>query len=232
MLVRGGIRGGRLLSPKIKLLWFLEITPLLVGLLVLAYLFFYHLLPLTGFHDEHSLIALLVSSLGLVLSSFIFIEIKYKKWVYSFDEKEFIIKKGIFEKLRYIIPYEKIQNVSVSRNPAELIFGLGTIHIETAATVPAESDLLLPGIEEYHDVVNELIGHSQKEKKGNSEEIHHIKMIQELHSIYERLGALTELLAKQHAQKQKNQFDYPSLSSYKKQILSHTNPLIESEQMR
>ena len=232
MLVRGGIRGGRLLSPKIKLLWFLEITPLLVGLLVLAYLFFYHLLPLANFSVEHSPLAFLVSGGILLVSGVVLIELKYKKWVYAFDEKEFIIKKGIFEKLRYMVPYEKIQNVSVSRSLPELTLGLGTIHVETAATVPSESDLLLPGIEEYHEVVNELIDHSQKEKKGNSEEIHHIKMIQELHSIYERLGALTELLAKQHAQKQKNQFDYPSLSSYKKQILSHTNPLIESEQMR
>ncbi len=198
MLIRGGIRGGKLLSSRIKILWFIEALPVIFGCILLLFLFFFVLLPSFGFHDAHSVIVLIVGSLVLFILALLFVELRYRTWVYALDEEELVIKRGILEKIRYLVPYEKIQDVTVSRSPLEVFIGIGTIHIETAATAKDHSEFLLPGIADYHDVANALIEHSQKAQvRAVSDQSHHEEMVKELKTVSETLDRISELLKDQ-----------------------------------
>jgi uncharacterized membrane protein YdbT with pleckstrin-like domain len=194
MLTRGNLPGGKWLSPRIKILWYIEMLPLAAAVLMVAYLLFYVLAPFfTGPKSDFSYdAAFLLISVIAIFAPYFAAELKYRKFIYAFNDNDLIIKKGIIEKIRYVIPYEKIQNVNISRSIAEGILGLGTLHIETAAHKSLEEDVILPGIENYNDVVNELMELSEKAKKTGvkHDDEYHTTMVQLLARINEQLMLL------------------------------------------
>ncbi len=71
------------------------------------------------------------------------------KWVttgYSMTEIQFVFSKGVFNRKKYMVGYEKIQNINVDRSLLERLLGLSTIRIETAGARPWESELELEGV--------------------------------------------------------------------------------------
>ena len=114
-----------LLSPKIKIVWYLEkialFVPIIIGLFIASLL-----LP------QNSIELFLVAIAALIIP-YLYVHFKYARFSYALREKDLIIRKGIIERLDYIVPYDKIQNVTISRNTYEVLFGLATLHIETAA---------------------------------------------------------------------------------------------------
>ena len=168
MLVRENVPEGRKLDPKIKIRWFLEkmpiILPLVASMAVLLYAIYYQQGEL---NPVYPLICILVIG-ALVASTYSVVDLTYRKFVYALREKDFLIQKGIVEKIRYIIPYEKIQNVTVSRDFLDVALGLGTLHIETAAHVYLEHDILLPGVSNDDNLVREIVERSRLAKKEDS----------------------------------------------------------------
>jgi uncharacterized membrane protein YdbT with pleckstrin-like domain len=142
-----GLAGPRNLDSRIKLRWFAGWAVFLVPLLVAIYISAYMVLPEYGFaFAVHYETLLIFFTVVLIISLFLKDELKYRRYVYSMNSTELIIEKGIVEKIRYIIPYEKIQNVTVSRDLPDRILGLCTLHIETAAHYSGGRRMLLPGI--------------------------------------------------------------------------------------
>ncbi len=166
MLIRENVPEGRKLNPRIKARWFLErllgVLPLFAAMAVLLYLVGYTEGELNPLFIAAFLIAIALVSMALYAE----VELRYRKFVYALREKDFLIQKGIVEKIRYVIPYEKIQNVTVSRDFLEVALGLGTLHIETAAHIYVENDIILPGVSNDSDLVNELVERSKAAKEG------------------------------------------------------------------
>lgn len=79
---------------------------------------------------------ILLISLGFlviyIIISEIFIHLAYINWAYEFTQDSLKIEKGIIIKKYKSIPYERIQNVDITRGIIARIIGFSTIDIQTA----------------------------------------------------------------------------------------------------
>lgn len=62
----------------------------------------------------------------------IFIHLAYKNWGYEFTKDALKIEKGVIIKKYKSIPYERIQNVDITRGIIARMVGFSTIDIQTA----------------------------------------------------------------------------------------------------
>jgi membrane protein YdbS with pleckstrin-like domain len=169
MLIRENILGAKNLDPRIKVRWFVGRLLLLIPIFAAVYFLLYIVLPSLGFLSSvtHDIVFILTLIASLALS-YAFVTLRYQKFVYAMREKDFLIQRGIIEKIRYVVPYEKIQNVTVSRDLVDVMLGMGTLHIETAAHMILDNEISLPGIPNDSNLVNELIAASRKAKQEES----------------------------------------------------------------
>ncbi|MGY4884698.1 MAG: PH domain-containing protein [Nanobdellota archaeon] len=79
---------------------------------------------------------ILLISLGFaliyIIVAEIFIHLSYVNWGYEFTQDSLKIEKGIIIKKYKSIPYERIQNVDITRGVIARIIGFSTIDIQTA----------------------------------------------------------------------------------------------------
>lgn len=68
----------------------------------------------------------------VILFGEIYSRLAYKYWKYDFTPNELIIEKGIIWKVYKNIPYQRIQNIEISRGITARIFGFSTANIQTA----------------------------------------------------------------------------------------------------
>lgn len=152
--------GPQPLDPAIKVVWSLILgiwsILLVVGVLVYEILHFFggdeRLLPF----GILTLLTLLVGgSLSLLAPRF-----RYRYWRYELRPEELYLEKGIFNRIRTIVPLRRIQHLDVSQNLIEREFGLAKLIVHTAGT--RSSDVVLPGLrmeiaEQLHDEVKVYI---------------------------------------------------------------------------
>jgi len=62
----------------------------------------------------------------------IYTQMAYNRWFYEFTDSELKIERGIIWKKYSNIPYERIQNVDVTRGIIARMFGFSTVNIQTA----------------------------------------------------------------------------------------------------
>lgn len=67
-----------------------------------------------------------------VLLAEIFVRWAYRNWKYEFTSDSLKIEKGVIVKKYKSIPYERIQNVDITRGIIARIIGFSTIDIQTA----------------------------------------------------------------------------------------------------
>jgi len=75
-----------------------------------------------------SLVPLLCS---LLIAEF-FVHLSYKNWKYELTKDSLRIEKGVIIKKYKSIPYERVQNVDITRGIVARIIGFSTIDIQTA----------------------------------------------------------------------------------------------------
>lgn len=78
------------------------------------------------------IIGLIVALIVFILIAEIFVHWAYKNWKYEFTEDSLKIEKGIIIKRYKSIPYQRIQNVDITRGIIARICGFSTIDIQTA----------------------------------------------------------------------------------------------------
>ncbi len=195
MLTRGDLPNGKWLSGKIKVIWYFELLPAIIAIPLLILFLTYFIAPLISnqrIDIGDQIIVIILFLCGLCIP-YILAELEYKKFIYALGEKDITIKRGLVEKIRYVVPYEKIQDVTVSKTPVETLLGIGTVHIETAGH--KDGEIVLPGIENYNSLVNELIAYSKraKESEEHQSETQHTKMIDLLADINQKMQKLIDI---------------------------------------
>jgi membrane protein YdbS with pleckstrin-like domain len=77
-----------------------------------------------------------ISFLFIIIAVVVMVEIivnmAYNRWFYEFTKDGLKIERGIIWKKYSNIPYERIQNVDVTRGIIARIFGFSTLNIQTA----------------------------------------------------------------------------------------------------
>lgn len=110
----------------------------------------------------------------ILLPYLVWIELNYHNYTYQFRKKRLVIRKGVLNKERTVIPYSQIQNVNINRNVLQRALGVATVKIETAGTNPWESEGVIDGIGDYHSFVQhtmELVERSRHKEDEKKEEI-------------------------------------------------------------
>jgi membrane protein YdbS with pleckstrin-like domain len=105
----------------------------IIGIVFLAVMFSFFLIPfLIGFW-EICLPALIILLVLLVIILYWYEGLYYKTYYYDIKEDSIIIRKGVWFKSQISFNYSKIQDVYIDQDPLDKIFGLYDVHLATAA---------------------------------------------------------------------------------------------------
>ncbi|MCK4319370.1 PH domain-containing protein [Candidatus Micrarchaeota archaeon] len=132
------------LDPKVRVVWLIRTGGIILLLLLLLVLI---ITPFTPIKEYTFWIALILLAISIAYA--IWLELHYQEYTYEFYEDKLRIKRGIINKERINIPYDKIQNVNIKKDIMERLFGLATVRIETAGTSPGEAEGIIEGIGNY-----------------------------------------------------------------------------------
>ncbi|MBI5223933.1 PH domain-containing protein [Candidatus Micrarchaeota archaeon] len=190
MLIRENVPLARKLDSKIRIRWYVEKTILLIPGIVFLFALTYFL---PSEYQGYVQLSIFIGGIIVLTIPLVMAELHYQKFVYALREKDFLIQKGIIEKIRYVIPYEKIQDVTVSRDLVDVLLGLGTLNIETAALKGIKNEISLPGISNDASLVSEIIEKIQDARNGQKVEKEYMpKMEAELEKIVRELQEIKE----------------------------------------
>jgi membrane protein YdbS with pleckstrin-like domain len=98
------------------------------------------------------LISIFVYIIFTIILAEIYANLSYKYWLYEFGEDHLKIERGIIWKKYSNIPYERVQNVDITRGIIARMCGFSTVNIQTAGysynpNGGAFSEGYIPGVE-------------------------------------------------------------------------------------
>ncbi len=70
--------------------------------------------------------------------------LRYRRWSYEIRDDSLLLERGVFTRVRTVVPFVRIQHVDSSRDPAERLVGLASTVIYTAGSRGA--DVTIPGL--------------------------------------------------------------------------------------
>lgn len=163
--------------PRMKYVWFIRAC---LGLIVIAVFLiptmFTVLLDVSNFFTTFISIAILIIIVYISIAA-IWSWLYYRFYSYAIKDDVVLIRRGILFRRRVTIPYERIQNVSVSRSPLLLIFGLSSVQIETAGGAglsafrwtgsPYMAEGVIHGVINGETFADELIKRVKSTKSGS-----------------------------------------------------------------
>lgn len=148
------------LDPSVKIVWtfnyLIKFSFYSVIFLVLDFLFLhsdYIDLPI-----KTGIISLFLFVFGVLLS-IIIPPLSYKYWSFEVKDNEIILQYGIFNRIKTLAPYSKVQHIDVQQSIIERIYDLSRLVLYTAGTRGA--DVILPGLpiqyaEELRDSLKDI----------------------------------------------------------------------------
>ncbi len=86
-----------------------------------------------------------------------YLKIKHDNHFYILTDSELIIRSGILNSERIIIPYIQIECVNASQSIIQRIFRVGTLIIETAGGVSGKAEGIIPHISNHKEVISEIL---------------------------------------------------------------------------
>ena len=132
------------------------------------------------------------------------LHLEYKYFIYYFTTSSVIIKKGVINTERHVIPFERIQDIQVSRSLLERFLNLASIKIETAAYGSHVTKQLIPSVSNYRSIVTHIMekrrkmtGKAQKDKLTENQQ-----MVELLKELVTEVKALKNVLSKENDTKE------------------------------
>ncbi len=184
----------RRLSPKIKIVWMGKYLLFVAVILIVGWLINSTVENTFRIKPNQLYIGILAIATFFFIFYLVFIEIKYRHFKYYFTQRGIVIEKGILHKEKYVVPYEKIQNINIEYTIPLRILGIGKIIIETAGTNLKESETTLDGIDDPEGFVKEAIkeveAHSGPPTFRTEEKIEFEESKEEIEELAERMAEL------------------------------------------
>jgi len=125
------------LHPRVRVVWAVQaaITAVVVGLVVFAVSRFAIALPMWA--PIAAFAVFLVAGVGLAL-------LRYRVWRYEVRDDALYLERGVFTRVRTVVPFVRLQHVDSSRGPVERLVGLASTVVYTAGSRGA--DVTVPGL--------------------------------------------------------------------------------------
>jgi hypothetical protein len=129
------------LHPRTRLVWGLSscIVLLIIGavLVVLALV-----------NDEATLAGVAAAiTVVLMIAVFGWAHLEWTRWTWSAWDEALELRHGVISRRESLVPYHRIQQIDVERDPLERMVGLSSLVLRTAA---ATTDAKVPGIAVEH----------------------------------------------------------------------------------
>ncbi len=152
-------------DPKIRVLWGANGIVLALVVWFLLTLTAYYAFPKGIYGISRFLYPVVFFFLvGLFLIPYlIWIELRYRTYYYYFTKGEVVIRRGILHVEKVVIPFNKIQNVNVSRSLVERLLGLATVRIETAGSL-SHNEATIEGMSNFAQFINEVLQRVEETK--------------------------------------------------------------------
>ena len=160
--------------PRLKWYFFLSGGHILT-LLIFSFVFLYVLYGLISTALFETLGVFLTSILfvvGIFVAKLIYSYLRYRQEYYWITNKRIIAKRGLLGYRITSIPFERISDITISRNFLERLLGLGSLHIQSLAgqfsysLFGSEASLLaIPDPEKTQELILELIKQKRVEEK-------------------------------------------------------------------
>ncbi len=83
-------------------------------------------------------------ALALAASRVVIAFLRYRVWRFAVREDSLYIERGVFTRVKTVVPYVRVQHVDSQRGPIERAVGLATVVIYTAGSRSA--DVAIPGL--------------------------------------------------------------------------------------
>lgn len=132
--------------------------------------------------------------------------LEYKSYIYYFTTSSVVIKHGVINTERHVVPYENIQDIRISRAIIERFLNLATVQIETAAHGSYIAKYLIPSVSNYRSIVNhimektkQLAEKTEKRKRSGNDEI-----ISLLGALLEEVKELKNVMSKKNSSSKSN----------------------------
>ena len=125
------------LNPRVQVIWagIALLGAIILGAVVAAaFVFVLRRDPLLA-----SVVFLVVAVLGLGHGI-----LRYRIWRFEVQEDALFLERGVFTRVRTVVPYVRVQHVDTQRNPLERIAGLSSVVVYTAGSRGA--DVTIPGL--------------------------------------------------------------------------------------
>ena len=122
-----------------------------------------YLIPISNDELEPYQTQLMILALILIVLILFFSRIAFVKKGFAFRQHDVLFRSGVIATNTIVIPYNRIQHVSLHEGIVSRFFGLAKIEIFTAGG--SSSDIEIPGIlkEEAENIKQLLMGKIQKE---------------------------------------------------------------------
>jgi len=123
--------------------WLFRIKGFFSSLLAVFFFSFFFSVLLAGFKNGEPSFSwishvLIFGVVLLVIIAEVYAQLAYKFWFYEFADSQLRIERGIIWKRYSNIPYERIQNVDITRGVIARLNGFSTVNIQTAGySMPA-----------------------------------------------------------------------------------------------
>jgi len=125
------------LHPRIRVVWAGQavVTAAVVGLVALAVDRLAVDLP--AWTPPAVFVVVLTVGVGLALA-------RYRVWRYEIRDDSLYLERGVFTRVRTVVPFVRIQHVDSARGPVERLVGLANTVVYTAGSRGA--DVAIPGL--------------------------------------------------------------------------------------
>jgi len=114
-------------------------------------------LPISGFAPS----VITISALLLVMIPVgVWLPAYRRSIEYVIDAESIRSRRGVFWKRTTTVPFHKITNIDVTQGPVQRLFGIGTVHVQTAGaggSQGGQAELLLQGIEDLDGLRDGLL---------------------------------------------------------------------------
>lgn len=88
----------------------------------------------------------------------IFNVLYFKSIQYKIEEHEIVIHRGVLQKKVKVVPFQSVTNITISRDPIDRIFYIGSVKIQTAGYSGEKTpELKIEGIANYNEIYNKIM---------------------------------------------------------------------------
>ena len=134
------------LNPRVRVVWlvFAIVRSVILGVVLVGIAFTVTVTGVWGGSSDTLVLAALVLAVALGLFRVAVAWRRYTVWRFDVRGDSLYIERGVFTRIRTVVPYVRVQHVDSRQSPVERVVDLATVVVYSAGSRSA--DVAIPGL--------------------------------------------------------------------------------------